>query len=222
MGTIANIPATVTESSVLVIGIRYCSSSIAHHGWLAINQLSPCFMSRTLILYTRLLSAWERGSSLLVWQCSSRDHEAIDVDRKCCSWYPFIHITWKTDNFFILLFDVIWLAPSWLSYFNRLGDLKQKSVPDSSDNQTSKALCPPEGHVRKGRKITEVHDLLLRQQANMNNYQNCRWSNNFSTAPTSSLLQANFVLTFVCYQAKKYLTAKLWDKHKSSSKLAIR
>ena len=31
MGTMANIPATVTEFSVLVIGIRDHSSSIAHH-----------------------------------------------------------------------------------------------------------------------------------------------------------------------------------------------
>ena len=163
-----NIPATVTEFSVLVIGIRDRSSSIVHHGDLRSIDSVRCLSPRHWY-YGTLLSAWERGSSLLVWQCSSRDYEAIDVDRKCCSWYPFIHIPWKTDNFFMLLFDVIWLAPSWLSYFNRLGNLKQKSVPDSSDNQTSKALCPPEGHVRKGRKITEVHDLLLRQQANMNN-----------------------------------------------------
>ena len=81
--------------------------------------------------HARLLSAWERGSSLSVWQCSSRDHEAIDDDRKCRTPYPFIHIPWKSDNFFILLFDVIWLAPSLLTHFNWLGDLKQKLYASS-------------------------------------------------------------------------------------------
>ena len=49
MGTMANIPATVTEFSVLVIGIRDHTSSIPHHVDLrSIDSVS--FMSKTLIL----------------------------------------------------------------------------------------------------------------------------------------------------------------------------
>ena len=101
---------------------------------LTCDQLTQ--FARTLIICHADFSQLERGSSSSVWQCSSRDHEATGVDRKCRGWYSFIHIPWKSYNFFILLFDIIWLAPSWLSHFNQLGDLKQNSAPDSRDDQT--------------------------------------------------------------------------------------
>ena len=47
-------------------------------------------------------------------------------------------------NFFTLLSEVTWLAPTLFSHINRLGGLKQNSVPDSSDDRTSidnKAVC---------------------------------------------------------------------------------
>ena len=204
MGTMANIPAIVTEFSVLVIGIWDHSSSIAHH--VDFDQLtqSVVYLQDTDIIYGRLLSAWERVQFISL-TCSSRDHEAIGVDRKCRGWYPFIHIPWKTDNFFILLFDIIWLAPSWLSHFNRLGDLKQNSVPDSSDDQTStdsKGLCV----LLKGMsgRAKRLQKFMLRQQVNMNTITTKLTADdhNFSTAPTS-LLQANlFLSTFVCLVTK--------------------
>ena len=59
MGTKANIPATVTNCSVLVIAMELEIAVVALLDKLTCdqcNQLSPSFMSRTLI-YTRLLSA---------------------------------------------------------------------------------------------------------------------------------------------------------------------
>ena len=59
------------------------------------------------------------------------------------------------DNFFSFLSEVIWLAPSLLSHFNWLGDLKQNLVHDSNDGGTStesKPPCPPEGYALAGNK----------------------------------------------------------------------
>ena len=209
MGTVANIPATVTESSVLVIGIRVCSSSIAHHGWLAINRLSLLFMSRTLILrITPDFFQLEREG--LVYQFDSvvqeTGHEAIDVERKCHSWYSFIHIPWKTDNFFILLFEVIWLAPSWLSPISTDLEISNKSqcLADSSNNQTStdsKALCVYlKGMSGRAKRLQKF--MVITQATNKHehyNYQKLQTIKyNFSTAPTSLLQAYLFLSTFVC------------------------
>ena len=82
MGTMESILATVTtECIVLLIGIRNCSSSISYQvNMRSIN--SACCLCPGHRYY---LSAWERGSSSSVWQCISRDHEAIDGDRKFIS-----------------------------------------------------------------------------------------------------------------------------------------
>ena len=76
-----------------------------------------------------LLSAWERGPSLSAWQYSSRHHEATGVDRKCHSWYQFLHTPcWS----FTLFSEVTRLVPSLLFHFSWLGDVKRNSVSDSS------------------------------------------------------------------------------------------
>ena len=52
---------------------------------------SVVYLQDTDIIYGRLLSARERVQFISL-TCSSRDHEAICVDRKCRGGYPFIHI----------------------------------------------------------------------------------------------------------------------------------
>ena len=98
-----------------------------------------------------------------------------------------------------------WPLAGWLSHFNRLGDLKQNSVPESSDDQTStdsKGLCLPlKGMSGRAKRLQKF---MLRQQVNMNTITTKLTADdhNFNTAPTS-LLQANlFLSTFVCLVTK--------------------
>ena len=125
-------------------------------------------------------SAWKRGSSSSVWQCSSRDHEAIDVDRKCRSLFISLERLIASSYCFLRSYD--WpLAGSPI--FNWLRDLN--SVPDSSDAQTStnsKALCVLLKGVSGRAKRLQKFMVIAWQQVNITT-KNCRWSNNFTTAP---------------------------------------
>ena len=132
MGTKANIPATVTDCSVLVIGVRDCSSSIARQVDLrSINSVHhlcpghwymPDFFQleregpvQSISLSVQFKTPWSYWCLI--------GNAVVDI-------HLFISLE-GLDNFFTLLSEFTWLAPSLLSHFNRLGDLEQNSVPDS-------------------------------------------------------------------------------------------